>query len=89
MKYSTPEERAFQMEEKRRHLADHHEDIFMAATSSYAASTETLNLMLKHLPIIRPDLYERNHETIRLKPHSNFQEGGVVNKSKNKCNPST
>ena len=69
-----PEERAFQMEEKRRLLADHHEDIFMAVPSSYAASTETLNLMVKHLPIIRPDLYERNHETIRLKSHSNFQE---------------
>jgi len=68
------QERGFQMNEKIRLLANQHDDIFMATPSSSAASTETLNLMLKHLPSTRPDLYERNRETIRLKSHSNFQE---------------
>ena len=49
----------FQMKEKRRLLANQHGDIFMAAPSSLAASTEVLNLMIKHLPAIRPDLYSQ------------------------------
>ena len=69
-----PEERAFQMEEKRRLLAIYHDDIFMADPSSFAASTEVLNLMLKHLPALRPDLYLRNHDVIKLKSHSKFKE---------------
>ena len=69
-----PEERAFQMEEKRRLLAIYHDDIFMADPSSFAASTEVLNLMLKHLPALRPDLYLRNRDTIKLKSHSQFKE---------------
>ena len=46
------EERAFQMEEKRRLLDIYHDDIFMANPSSFAASTEVLNLMLKYLPMV-------------------------------------
>ena len=42
--------------------------------SSFAASTEVLNLMLKHLPALRPDLYLRNRDTIKLKSHSQFKE---------------
>ena len=68
------EERAFQMKEKRRLLATYHNNIFMADPSSLAASTEVLNLMLQHLPSIRPDLYSRNLDTIRLKSHSQFEE---------------
>ena len=45
------------MTEKRKLLTDHHDDIFLADPSSFAASTEVLNLMLKHLTAIRPDLY--------------------------------
>ena len=78
----------FQMEEKRRLLANHHGDIFMAAPSSLAASTEVLNLMLKHLPAIRPDLYSQNGDTIRLKPYSMFQEKvWFTNPKKNGMHP--
>ena len=83
-----PEERAFQMEEKRRLLTNHYGDIFMAAPSSLAASTEVLNLMLKHLPAIRPDLYSQNSGTIRLKPYSMFQEEiWFTNPKKNGMHP--
>jgi hypothetical protein len=64
------QERAFQMVEKRKLLADHHNDVFMADPSAFMASKEVLNLMLKHLPSVRPDLYSRKSNTIRLKPHS-------------------
>jgi hypothetical protein len=67
-------ERAVQMNEKRKLLTDQHGDIFIADSSSLSASTEVLNLMLKHLPTIRPDLYSRNRNTLRLKPHTNFRE---------------
>mgnify|MGYP003956604567 FL=1 len=78
----------FQMKEKRRLLANHHGDIFMAAPSSLAASTEVLNLMLKHLPAIRPDLYSQNGDTIRLKPYSMFQEEvWFTNSKKNGMHP--
>ena len=78
----------FQMEEKRRLLANHHGDIFMAAPSSLAASTEVLNLMLKHLPAIRPDLYSQNGDTIKLKPYSMFQEEvWFTNPKKNGMHP--
>jgi len=68
------QERAFQMAEKRKLLAAYHGDVFMADPSAFMASSEVLNLMLKHLPSIRPDLYSRKSNTIRLKPHSEFEE---------------
>ena len=67
-------ERKFQMEEKRELLANHHNDVFMADPSAFMASREVLNLMLEHLPSTRPDLYSRKSNTIRLKPHSEFEE---------------
>ena len=36
------------------------------------ASTEVLNLMLKHLPANRPDLYSRGKDTIKLESHTMF-----------------
>jgi hypothetical protein len=69
-----PQERAFQMEEKRKLLANHHDDVFMADPAAFMASKEVLNLMLKHLPAIRPDLYSQKNNTIKLKPHSEFGE---------------
>ena len=68
------QERAFQMAEKRKLLDNHHDDVFMAGPSASMASIEVLNLMLKHLPFIRPDLYSRKSNTIRLRPHSGFEE---------------
>ena len=67
-------ERAFQMSEKRRHLASQFDDVFIAAPSSYPASKEVLGLMLNHLPSFRPDLYSRNRNTINLNSHSDFKE---------------
>ena len=66
------QERAFQLTEKRKLLADYHDDIFMADPSAFMASKEVLNLMLEHLPSIRPDLYLRKSNAIRLKSHSGF-----------------
>jgi len=68
------QERAFQMAEKRRLLANHHDDVFMADPSAFMASREVLTMMLKHLPAIRPDLYSQKRNTIRLEPHSEFDE---------------
>jgi dimethylamine monooxygenase subunit A len=68
------QERALQMDEKRRLLSEHHNSVFLADPSSLAASTEVLNLMHEHLPAVRPDLYSRTHQTIKLKPHLNFKE---------------
>jgi dimethylamine monooxygenase subunit A len=68
------QERAFQMAEKRKLLADHHDDVFMSDPSSFKASTEVLNLMLKHLPTTHPNLYSLKHNTIRLKSHTKFKE---------------
>jgi dimethylamine monooxygenase subunit A len=68
------QERAIQMDEKRRLLAEHHNSVFIADPSSLAASTETLKLMHEHLPAVRPDLYSGNRKTIKLKPYSNFKE---------------
>jgi len=67
-------ERAFQMAEKRKLLANHHGDVFMADPSAFMASSEVLNLMLKHLPSIRPDLYSRKSNKIKLNPHPEFDE---------------
>ncbi|SVB24439.1 uncharacterized protein METZ01_LOCUS177293 [marine metagenome] len=67
-------ERAFQMSEKRKHLASQFDDVFIADPSSYSASKEALGLMLNHLPSFRPDLYSRNRNTISLNSHSEFRE---------------
>jgi hypothetical protein len=65
-------ERAFQMAEKRKLLASHHEDVFMADPLALMASKEALDLMLKFLPSFRPDLYSCETDTIKLKPHPEF-----------------
>ena len=67
------QERAFQMAEKRKLLASSHGNIFMADPAAFMASKEVLDLMLKHLPTVRPDLYSRKNQTIRLEPHSKFE----------------
>jgi len=68
------QERAFQMGEKRKLLAKHHDDVFMADPSAFEASIEVLHLMLKHLPAVRPDLYSLESNTIRLKSHPKLDE---------------
>ena len=68
------QERAFQINEKRRLLSNQHNSVFMADSSSLAASTEVLNLLHEHLPAVRPDLYSRSHNTITLKAYSKFKE---------------
>ena len=68
------QERALQMKEKRRLLSHYHNSVFMADSSSLAASTEVLNLMHEHLPNVRPDLYSRSSNNIKLKSHFNFKE---------------
>ena len=65
-------ERALQMAEKSKLLANNQDDVFISSPSALAASTEVLNLMLKHLPAIRPDLYSQEKDTIKLKPHTMF-----------------
>jgi dimethylamine monooxygenase subunit A len=67
-------ERELQMKEKRRLLSDYPNNIFMADPSSFIASTEVLNLMVEHLPAVRPDLYSRGRNTIKLRAHSKFNE---------------
>ena len=67
------QERAFQMAEKRKLLASSHSNIFVADPAAFMASKEVLDLMLKHLPTVRPDLYSRKNQTIRLEPHSKFE----------------
>ncbi len=69
------EERAIQIAEKRKLLASDHDEVFMSDPTALASSTEVLNLMLKHLPTIRPDLYSRTRDTIKLEPHSGFEGG--------------
>lgn len=66
------QERALQMAEKRKLLADNQGDIFISDPSARVASIEVLNLMLKHLPFIRPELYSRGKDTIKLEPHTMF-----------------
>lgn len=65
-------ERALQMAEKSKLLANNQDDVFISSPSALAASTEVLNLMLKHLPAIRPDLYSQEKDTIKLEPHTMF-----------------
>ena len=67
-------ERKFQMKEKRKLLANHHNDVFMADPSALMASTEVLNLMLKNLPSTYPNLFSRKSNTIRVKPYLGFDE---------------
>ena len=66
------QERALQMGEKENLLANNHNDIFISDPSAMMASTEVLNLMLKHLPSIRPELYSQRKETIKLESPSNI-----------------
>jgi hypothetical protein len=68
------DERAFQMSEKRKLLAERHDEIFMADPSADQASKEILNMMVNHLPAVRPDLYSRDGDSITLKPHKGLDE---------------
>ena len=66
------QERALQMAEKRKLLANNQDDVFISDPSATMASTEVLNLILEHLPAIRPELYSRGENTIKLESHTNF-----------------
>jgi dimethylamine monooxygenase subunit A len=66
------QERALQMAEKRKLLANSQNEVFIADSSAMTASTEVLNLMLEHLPSIRPELYSLRENTIKLEPHTMF-----------------
>jgi dimethylamine monooxygenase subunit A len=66
------QERALQMTEKRKLLANNQDEVFISDPSAMMASTEVLNLMLEHLPIIRPELYSRQENTIKLESHTKF-----------------
>ena len=66
------QERAIQMAEKRKLLANNQDDVFISDPSAMMASTEVLDLMLKHLPSIRPELYSRRKNTIKLEPHTMY-----------------
>ena len=66
------QERAIQMAEKRKLLANNQDDVFISDPSAIMASTEVLNLMLEYLPSIRPELYSRGKDTIKLEPHTMF-----------------
>jgi hypothetical protein len=66
------QERAIQMAEKRKLLADNQDDVFISDPSAIMASTEVLNLMLEYLPSIRPELYSRGKDTIKLESHTMF-----------------
>ena len=82
------DERAFQMAEKRKLLAERHDEIFMADPSVDAASNEVLNMMVNHLPTVRPDLYSRNGDTIKLKRHKGLdEEKWSIDPKTNKLHP--
>ncbi len=82
------QERALQMAEKRKLLANNQEDVFISDPSALAASTEVLNLMLKHLPSIRPELYSQEKDTIKLEPHAMFDgDEWSTNLKTNKIHP--
>ncbi|MGK0178679.1 MAG: hypothetical protein ACI8PD_000467 [Nitrospinales bacterium] len=66
------QERAIQMAEKRKLLTSNQDDVFISDPSAMMASTEVLNLMLKHLPSIRPELYSRGKDSIKLESHTMF-----------------
>jgi hypothetical protein len=66
------QERAIQMAEKRKLLANNQDDVFISDPSAIMASTEVLNLMLEYLPSIRPELYSRGKDTIKLESHTMF-----------------
>ena len=51
------QERSKHFAEKRKLLADHHQDGFMAHALALEASIEAFNMMVKHLTVVRPDLY--------------------------------
>ena len=81
-------ERAFQMAEKRKLFSSRHDEVFMADPSAFMASREVLNLMLKHLPSVRPDLYLRKSNSIKLVPHTEFEgEEWPTDMKKNSMHP--
>ncbi len=81
-------ERALQMAEKRKLLANIRNDVFIADPSAITASAEVLNLMLKHLPSIRPELYSLGEDTIKLEPHTMFDgDEWSTNLKTNKMHP--
>ncbi|MZH04758.1 MAG: DUF3445 domain-containing protein [Nitrospinae bacterium] len=67
------QERSHQLAEKRKLLADCHQDVFMAHPSSLEASKEVFNKMVEHLPAVRPDLYSRTGDGIKLEPYSGYE----------------
>ena len=66
-------ERFSQMKEKRKLLTNQHAEVFMANPSALKASREALLLILKHIPAIRPDLYTRKNDSIRVKPYLGYE----------------
>jgi len=67
------EERALQLNEKQKLLASNNNEVFMSNPSALPASKEVLELMLGHLPTLRPDLYSRTNDAIKLIPHTGFE----------------
>ncbi len=81
-------ERATQLIEKRKFLSSIHDEVFMTAPTALSASREVLNLMLEHLPVIRPDLYSLRKNFIKLEPHIHFNgEELSTDLQKNKIHP--
>tara|TARA_B100000686_G_scaffold351762_1_gene451443 strand:+ start:3023 stop:3961 length:939 start_codon:yes stop_codon:yes gene_type:complete len=68
-----PDERAFQMGEKRKFLSKIQDEVFMAEPSALKASEEVLKLMLKHLPKYHPNHYSLEDNYLFVKPHLGFE----------------
>ena len=66
-------ERAKHFGEKRKLLADYHQDVFMVDALALEASIEVFNMMVQHLPSVRPDLYSRTDNSIKLEAHSGYE----------------
>ncbi len=82
------QERALQMTEKRKLLANIQDEVVISDPSAIDASTEVLNLMLKHLPSIRPELYTLGKDSIKLASHTMFDgEEWSTNLETNKMHP--
>jgi dimethylamine monooxygenase subunit A len=67
------QERALQLAEKKRLLANYHDDVFISDPSAIMASKEVFNLMLEHLPAVRPELYALGKDSIKLEPHTMYE----------------
>ena len=67
------QERAKHFAEKRKLLTDYHEEVFLAHALALAASIEVFNMMVQHLPSVRPDLYSRTDNSIKLESHSGYE----------------